>query len=366
MEQQHALFKDKTYLRHFWHPVCTVEELEKAKPSGVGPMAVKLLNEQLVVAKLGNGYVAMHDRCAHRSAKLSAGKVQDNTIQCPYHGWQYDADGACKFIPACPSAPIPSKARVDSFDCEERYGLIWVRLDSSFDCTEIPYFSGADKEGMRVVVQEPYWWKATAERRWENFTDFSHFAFVHPGTLFDPNNAAPPIVPMDRVNGQFRFVYETPPGMDVPDEAPIGTFSYTCSMPFAINLEVKKYTTDSIHVLFNVSCPVDDTTTKNFLIFGREQFNDSDHMHIAFNNLVFAEDKPVIESQWPSEISSDEVSVTTDKVSMQYRKWLRELDQAAKKGREEFRAALHSAVLESNRVYPDRKDIAAPAKATAA
>lgn len=354
--QPHALFQDKSYLKHFWHPVCTVEELEKAKPSGVGPIAVELLNEKLAIAKVSTGYVALHDRCAHRSAKLSAGTVQDDRVQCPYHGWAYDTTGQCKFIPACPSAPIPSKAVVKTFDCEERYGLIWVRLDSSFDCTAIPYFSGADNKAMRVVVQEPYWWNATAERRWENFTDFSHFAFVHPGTLFDPNNAAPPIVPMDRVNGQFRFVYETPPGMDVPDQAPIGTFSYTCTMPFAINLEVRKYTTNSLHVLFNVSCPVNDTVTKNFLIFGREQHDDSDHMHIAFNNLVFAEDQPVIESQWPSEISSDEVSVTTDKVSLQYRKWLRELDQASRNGREAFRKALLTSQIESDRTYADQFD----------
>ncbi|GLC95404.1 (2Fe-2S)-binding protein [Cupriavidus sp. TA19] len=344
---------DRDYLRHFWHPVATVTELEKAHPSSVGPMGVTLLNEQIVIAKLGEQYVAMRDRCAHRSAKLSCGKVQDGRIQCPYHGWQYDTKGVCQVIPACPDNPIPNKARVANFDCEERYGLIWVRLDSSYDCTQIPYFSAAENPRMRIVVQDPYWWKATAERRWENFTDFSHFAFIHPGTLFDPNNAEPPVVPMDRVNGQFRFIYETPQDMNVPDQAPIGTFSYHCSMPFAINLAVKKYTSDSLHVLFNVSCPVDDSTTKNFLIFAREQADDSDYLHIAFNNVVFAEDQPVIESQWPQDLTSDEVSVVTDKVSVQYRKWLRELREANREGREAFRKALLDPQIESNRKYAD-------------
>ena len=347
------LIKDNEYLRHFWHPVCTVTELEKAKPSSFGPLAVTLLREQLVVAKLEGKYVAMRDRCAHRSAKLSCGQVVGGELQCPYHGWKYDTAGACTKIPACPDNPIPNKARVETFDCEEKYGLIWVRLDSSFNCTEIPYFSAAEDPKMRIVVQEPYWWDASAERRWENFTDFSHFAFIHPGTLFDPNNAEPPIVPMDRVNGQFRFVYDTPPDMDVPNHAAIGTFTYHCSMPFAINLAVTKYTTKSLHVLFNVSCPLDDSHTKNFLIFAREQADDSDHLHITFNDVVFAEDKPVIESQWPAQMTTDEVPVVTDKVSVQYRKWMRELSEAARDGAEAFKAALHEPVIESERQYAD-------------
>ncbi|MCW5663862.1 MAG: aromatic ring-hydroxylating dioxygenase subunit alpha [Piscinibacter sp.] len=351
--QTNPLIKDNSYLRHFWHPVCSMKELEMSSPSGLGPLAVKLLNEHLVVAKLGGKIVAMRDRCPHRSAKLSAGKVVGDDLQCPYHGWQYRADGACSHIPALPEGPIPSKARVERFDCEERYGLIWVRLDSSYDCTEIPHFSAANDPKFKIIIQEPYYWKSSAERRWENFTDFSHFAFVHPKTLFDPNAAQPPLVPMDRVNGQFHFVYDTPKGMDVNKLAIIGKFSYICSMPFAINLSSLKYSDNTTSVLFNVACPVSDTEAKNYFIFAREKHDDSDWPHIAFNDLVFAEDKPIIESESPQYIPDDEVSVVTDKVSTQYRKWLRELEAAAKQGKEAFNKALNGRVLESDRVYPE-------------
>jgi phenylpropionate dioxygenase-like ring-hydroxylating dioxygenase large terminal subunit len=344
-------FQDTNYLRHFWHPVATLEELEKSSPAGNGPMAVRLLNEELVVANLNGELVAMRDRCPHRSAKLSGGTVVKNHIQCPYHGWQYGADGACKVIPACPEGPIPSKAKVEKFECQEKYGLIWIRLDSSFDCTEIPYFSAAGDAKFKTIIQEPYWWKSSAPRRWENFTDFSHFAFVHPNTLFDPNAAQPPLVPMDRVNGQFHFAYDTPKGMDVAEISVIGKFTYTCSMPFAINLSSEKYSDGTTSVLFNVSCPLSDTETKNFFLFAREKHDDSDWPHISFNNLVFAEDKPIIESQSPAYIPDDEISVVTDKVSMQYRKWLRELESAAREGKDAFKKALHGRVIESDRVY---------------
>lgn len=124
------------------------------------------------------------DRCIHRSAQLSLGQVckhqGKDTLQCPYHGWRYNDEGKCALIPACPDMPIPSKAKISKYDCAIRYGIVWVRLDNSFDCTEIPFLGDWDSEGMKVVVADSYVWETTAERRWENFTDFSHFAFVHP------------------------------------------------------------------------------------------------------------------------------------------------------------------------------------------
>ena len=51
-------------------------------------------------------------------------------MEYPYHGWTFDGDGKCTRIPAQPpEAPIPRKARVDSYPTEERYGWVatWAR-----------------------------------------------------------------------------------------------------------------------------------------------------------------------------------------------------------------------------------------------
>ena len=85
------LIEDRSFLKHFWHPVCTRAELEEAHPSGRGPHAVTLLGRKLVVANLGGRIVAMDDRCAHRFAALSKGTVVGDTLRCNYHGWLYDA-----------------------------------------------------------------------------------------------------------------------------------------------------------------------------------------------------------------------------------------------------------------------------------
>ncbi|EPJ8753571.1 MULTISPECIES: aromatic ring-hydroxylating oxygenase subunit alpha [Pseudomonas] len=350
-DQIKPLLEDKTYLRHFWHPVCTVDEFERANPSGHGPMGVTLLGERLVLARLNSKLVAAADRCAHRSAQLSIGRVCSHAgndyLECPYHGWRYDEAGACKLIPACPDKSISPRAKIHAYDCEAKYGIIWVRLDNSFDCTQIPYLSDFDNPDMQVIVADSYVWNTVAERRWENFTDFSHFAFVHPGTLYDPFFASHPTVYVNRVNGEMQFKLAPPREMKgIPPEAPMGDFDYRCTMPYSVNLEIKLWKDDSRFILWTTASPVDDKTCRNFMIIVREKDNQPDHMHLAFQKRVLEEDQPVIESQWPLEIQTSEVSVATDKVSIQFRKWHKELSLAAVDGRDAFRESVLTTVME--------------------
>ena len=56
MKISHPLVDDQSYLRHFWHPVCTLKELETSNPQGVGPIGRTLLRENIVIAKI-NGKI---------------------------------------------------------------------------------------------------------------------------------------------------------------------------------------------------------------------------------------------------------------------------------------------------------------------
>ena len=69
-EKNSARFIKEETWRHFWHPVCTLEELYSADPTGNGPLQVRLLGENLVVAKLGENISAFSDRCAHRHRQV--------------------------------------------------------------------------------------------------------------------------------------------------------------------------------------------------------------------------------------------------------------------------------------------------------
>jgi len=71
-----------------WWPVALSHELGKQ------PLACQLHDLPLVLFRAEDGTpAALPDRCPHRFAPLSAGKVRDGQIECPYHGWRFAADG---------------------------------------------------------------------------------------------------------------------------------------------------------------------------------------------------------------------------------------------------------------------------------
>ena len=68
---------------------------------------------------------------------------------------------------------MPAKARLRSFDTQERYGLIWVALEPPrWPLPEVPELEDG---GWAVVPAGPYRWECDAGRQVENFTDFGHF-----------------------------------------------------------------------------------------------------------------------------------------------------------------------------------------------
>ena len=181
-----AAFPDFAGLRRCWHPVCYSSKLDG------DPLPVDLLGEPVVVYRGSSGAAhALTDVCAHRGTALSLGHVVNGELRCPYHGWQYGSDGVCTWIPQrADASKVPGKARVASFQCQERYGIVWVTLEEPrWPLPDVPELE--DSEWVRVETG-PYSWAADASRQLENFTDFGHFPWVHPGLLGDPER---PIVP---------------------------------------------------------------------------------------------------------------------------------------------------------------------------
>src|SRR5215510_12695259 len=75
--------------------------------------AITILGQALVLFRDANGSpAALADRCPHRFAPLSRGRVQDGKVQCGYHGLQFDAGGQCVHNPHGPGvAPKAATAR---------------------------------------------------------------------------------------------------------------------------------------------------------------------------------------------------------------------------------------------------------------
>jgi phenylpropionate dioxygenase-like ring-hydroxylating dioxygenase large terminal subunit len=70
-----------------WHVVAYAPALQEGKPIGV-----RLLDEDIVLWRVGEKIYAWRDLCVHRGTRLSLGKVENQTLICPYHGWVYNAE----------------------------------------------------------------------------------------------------------------------------------------------------------------------------------------------------------------------------------------------------------------------------------
>ena len=79
-----------TFLRNQWYCAGFSDDLKEA------PVAVKILGEPIVLYRASGGKaVALQDRCPHRFAPLSKGRICGANIECPYHGLEFGADGHC-------------------------------------------------------------------------------------------------------------------------------------------------------------------------------------------------------------------------------------------------------------------------------
>ncbi len=74
-----------------------VGESRSLRPGGM--RSVSLGEEAVVVGREESGALfALRDRCPHRGMALSAGRIVDGNLVCPFHGWQFRPDGACAAI----------------------------------------------------------------------------------------------------------------------------------------------------------------------------------------------------------------------------------------------------------------------------
>jgi vanillate O-demethylase monooxygenase subunit len=322
-------------LERYWHPVCTLAELRARAPQ---PLPVRLLGRDLAVADLGEGDavtpVAYADRCPHRSTRLSVGLVDRTaavpcvgpTLRCAYHGWRFAADGTCVEIPAMPGGPIPGRAALSAFAARLAYGLVWVCLDTEA-AAPVPPHPAWDDPALHVVEGAPYTWPVSAPRRVENFVDLAHFAWVHDGTLGRRDVPVPPVPEIRREDGELRFAFD-PPDMATAAEALFGHSNYRMPMPLTVDIEFF-LATGARRRLWMTASPIDARTCRTFWSVSRDDdLEGDDASHLAFQQVVLDEDEPVVANQDPPEMPLDpafEVSVRTDRVSIEYRRWLREL-----------------------------------------
>ncbi len=316
---------------NMWHPVALLTEVTSQ------PLPITLLGKTLVAVRLGDEISVFDDLCIHRGTALSLGKVIGNNLQCAYHGWRFNSDGICTLIPSRPTGSIPNKAKIKKYLSQGKDGLLWVCI-SGAPIFDIPNFTQINDPSYRTVVVPTYDWNSSAARRIENFIDFSHFAFVHEGILGDPEKAEIPEYEVFQNSNTlvFELGVEEPANIlkgdrDLSAKLQRLPSTYTITMPYSVLLDQPLDGGKNHFVLFMASSPISQKKTRTFCFCARnyDLDSDKDQEFIEFQNMILEQDRVVVESQRPEELPidlSEELHIKgVDRVSVEYRKWLKAL-----------------------------------------
>lgn len=163
-----------------WYVVLESREVRKGKPVGVTRMG-----EKMVFWRDHKGEVAcVVDQCPHRGVALSAGKLVGDCIQCPFHGFEFDASGRCALIPANGrGAEVPKVFKAKAYPAREMHGLIYIWWGEPLE--EYPRLPDFDymRDPKLVFTSATDRWKAHYSRAIENQLDVAHLPFVHKTTI---------------------------------------------------------------------------------------------------------------------------------------------------------------------------------------
>ncbi|NMF85592.1 Rieske 2Fe-2S domain-containing protein [Nodosilinea sp. P-1105] len=178
-----------------WYPVAYVEDLEQARPT-----RFTLLERDLVIwwDPQGNAWRVFEDKCPHRLAPLSEGRVNEaGLLECPYHGWAFSGEGTCEHIPQQPvetQTHLSSRACAKSLPAAVAQGLLFVYPGTAKNApqVEIPIIDPVEDEPDGWVMLNtfrdlPY----DALTLLENVLDASHIPYTHHETVGKRDNAAP-------------------------------------------------------------------------------------------------------------------------------------------------------------------------------
>jgi vanillate O-demethylase monooxygenase subunit len=307
-------------LRDYWHPVAYGADV------GDEPVAARLLDVRIVLARLDGKVACLRDLCIHRGTPLSLGWISGGILTCAYHGWRYRADGACVHIPARPEGVIPRRARVDSYQVAERYGLVWVCLGEPR--APVPEFPEYSDPSYRKTLYPPVHWKCSAARQTENFIDQAHFPWVHEGILGDRDYPESIDADIERQEEELRYEYVDRPN---PMHPLPHRRIYRVHRPFTIHQRKVRTGEDDVEVSFSPACPVSAGESTGFLIVARNFPLDpvEEARRYQLDVLIQAQDQRIVEAQRPEELPIDlaaELHIKgPDAVAVAYRRLLAEL-----------------------------------------
>ena len=300
---------------HVWTPVVLASKLRTA------PLAVEVAGTRLALFRDGRGGVgAVLDRCPHRGAALSLGHVtNEGCVACPFHGWEFDAGGACTHVPFNPGAKR-DLLRTVAVPARELGGLVWIYTAPGRDApTEPSPPEGLVRAGLRRTYTQRDW-STHWTRAMENMLDSPHVPFVHRATIGRDQSRRMTRdtamvmrwIPADH-GGRIAMTFDDRPEVELLE------FHRPNIMVLKIPIPGKVFRMHAVCV------PVAPRRTR-MIVVGARDFARLPLLDVFFgrtNDRILGEDQAVLESSDPPEVPppGDERSVPSDAPTLAFRKY---------------------------------------------
>jgi phenylpropionate dioxygenase-like ring-hydroxylating dioxygenase large terminal subunit len=319
-------------------PDCWYALLESRQVAAGRPRGARRLGEDLVLWRDGQGRLSvLKDRCPHRSSQLSLGRIVAGRLQCPFHGFEFDGEGACQLIPANGrAARVPRVFQCRLYPSQEAHGFVWVWHGRPRDeYPPIPWFSDLDGFVYATTRKE---WDVDLTRAIEGLLDVSHLPFVHARTIGRSRKAL--------VNGPYttleddtiRVWVSNQPDDGLPAARPtqLPPPEKPAALEFRFPNAWMLRIADGFRVV-NVVAPIEEGRCVNYL---RSYLKTglspalarlAGHLSNIYNRRILAEDYPVIRSQSPrvGDLDIGEHFIPADRPVAVYLQRCRDLIEAA-------------------------------------
>lgn len=331
-----------TFLRNAWYAACWSDDLD------AGALVSKtILNDPMVLWRDADGApVALEDRCCHRHLPLSLGRLTGRTLQCGYHGLEFDASGVCVRVPG--QSRVPPGAGVRSWPVRERHSMVWVWTGdpAAADDSLIPNLWWLDDPGWARAGGYIHM-KADYRLLIDNLLDLTHVSYIHRDTLAgDPKEALVPVRTIrdgDAIRVErWMLGFTAPPMYDKARkfDGPVDRWQLIkWQAPSTVTLDIgcadagtgapEGDRSNGISMWSNhIITPETETTTHYHWCFARDyKHDDSEVTDILVKGglKAFHEDVEILEAQQKSQLAVGDrpvVDINIDNAPMRFRRIL--------------------------------------------
>ena len=278
---------------------------------------ITILNEAIVIFRTNVGLpVALEDACPHRKLPLSCGRLNDDQVECGYHGLTFDKAGRCVYAPTQPNS-IPNVG-VRSYPVVDRYNLLWIWMGEK---------DSADPEKIFKIdnFDNPTWGKTPGGSMdiacnylyvTDNLLDPSHVAWVHVSSFAGGGTEDVPLV-VDKLDDGVLVSRWMPDREPPPYYAPMLAFKgncdrkqhYECRLPsIAVNKSIfapvggggddnNLPENSFINISYNFMTPIDADNTRYFWFQHRNSDPDNKDLSkkmFELAKMAFIEDRDIL------------------------------------------------------------------------